>query len=78
MSSEAYRPHAPVSRPAGEGEREAVARLICYWSEPSTCHDAYGSATCRAVKPDAWVWKAADAILSLLRPAAPDAGGGLT
>jgi hypothetical protein len=62
-------------KPAGEGEREAVARLICYWSEPSTCHDAYCSATCRAVKPDAWVWKAADAVLSLIRPAAP--GGGL-
>lgn len=56
-------PAEPVSRPAGEGEREAVARAI---------QKAIG---------EAWIGQhqaevAADAIIALLRPAAPDAGGG--
>lgn len=46
---------APVSRPAGEGEREAVARIIDDAPDHQTADEL------------------ADAILSLLRPAAPDA-----
>lgn len=46
-------------------DMESVVRAICYWSEPSSCHDAYCSHACAAIKPDDWFWKAADAILSL-------------
>lgn len=49
-----------------EDLREKVARAICYWSEPSTCHDQYCSTRCIAVQPDAWCWRATDAILNLI------------
>ncbi|MGH6977900.1 MAG: hypothetical protein ACRED4_01180 [Brevundimonas sp.] len=67
---------SPVSRPAGEGEREAVARL-----EEMACdlrsHMAAGIGD--FVIRSAWVSEAeADlrTVLALLSPAAPDAGGG--
>ena len=63
-------PAEPVSRPAGEGEREAVARII----DPRIVGMDFSNYT-----PDSWMGQAitkADAIISLLRPAAPDAGGG--
>ncbi|WP_374387187.1 hypothetical protein [Brevundimonas sp.] len=64
-------PAEPVSRPAGVGEREAVARLerLCAgWSSVESAERASAVALVRI----------ADVlrILSLLRPAAPDAGGG--
>ena len=51
-------PAEPVSRPAGEGEREAVARIIDDAPDHQTADEL------------------ADAIIALLRPDAPDAGGG--
>lgn len=50
-------------QPSGE-RREAIARIICYWDEPSTCHDNYCVFSCRAKTPDARFFKAADAILA--------------
>lgn len=44
--------------------RERLARIICYWSEPSTCHDAYCTTQCIAKTPDECWWKAADAIIA--------------
>ena len=50
-------------QPSGE-QREAIARIICYWDEPSTCHDNYCVFSCRAKTPDARFFKATDAILA--------------
>lgn len=73
-------PSQPVSRPAGEGEREAVARIIdpLRWRRFDR-HPPYADHVPRETQIE---WSAAlqdsltkaDAILSLLRPAAPDAG----
>lgn len=54
---------ATLSRPAGE-RREAIARIICYWDQTGTCHDNYCGGSCRAKKPNAEFFKAADAILA--------------
>ena len=70
------RPHAPVSRPAGEGEREAVARLeeMAAWCERGD-DGAEGSVLLSASVADEHA-RDLRSILSLLSPAAPDAGGG--
>lgn len=74
---------ALFARPAGEGEREAVARIIdpVRWRRFDR-HPHYADHVPRERQIE---WSAAlqdsltkaDAILSLLSPAAPDAGGGL-
>lgn len=64
-------PAEPVSRLAGEGEREAVARII----RQHVKVDATGLAPAIASVFMVGIEEAADAILSLLSPAAPDAGG---
>jgi hypothetical protein len=79
----AYRPHAPVSRPAGEGEREALIEYL--GQELSGAYDckrvwsawSYGTMGEDDFDPVAdRIEDIADAIISLLSPAAPDAGGG--
>lgn len=40
---------------------EAAARHACYWSEPSTCHDAYCIGRCMAVTPEARFFRPASA-----------------
>ena len=62
-------PAEPVSRPAGEGEREAVARLMVDRTGVGTLGLSYDSSM--AVARDL-----AAEIIALLSPAAPDAGGG--
>lgn len=71
-------PHAPVSRPAGEGEREAVARED---AEVLAMLDDYAERYIGATRgedmslEEMLISKARER-LSLLSPAAPDAGGG--
>lgn len=64
-------PAEPVSRPAGEGEREAVARII----DPSAFLFAPDELP-KGSRAQYDAFDKADAIISLLSPAAPDAGGG--
>lgn len=64
-------PAEPISRPAGEGEREAVARII----DPSAFLFAPDELP-KGSRAQYDAFDKADRILSLLSPAAPDAGGG--
>lgn len=68
-------PAEPVSRPAGEGEREAVARAVDpeAWAENLPVPTRADVIDFHARRQASIV--VADRILSLLRPAAPDAGG---
>lgn len=65
------RPHAPVSRPAGEGEREAVARIV----DPSAFLFAPDELP-KGSRAQYDAFDKADRIIALLSPAAPDGGGG--
>lgn len=95
------RPHAPVSRPAGEGETtQHTPRCwgrTSYSDEMAHCYckpagEGEREAVARIIDPSAFLFAPdelpkgsraqydafdkADAIISLLSPAAPDAGGG--
>ena len=84
-----------VSRPAGEGEREAVARVeamlpaierifpVHVTETPDYAELAFNECAAQAMTMEPDTWTALNSlasdlrlILSLLRPAAPDAGGG--
>ena len=73
-------PAEPVSRPAGEGEREAVARIILEHvsgNDPDELiHYPWQKSWEEPSRPR-WTQfeEAADAIIALIRPAAPDGGG---
>jgi len=79
-------PAEPVSRPAGEGEREAVAMEIYDYLNERFPEGAMpggvqlfadpGDHTDADMKHEAGCFELADRIIALLSPAAPDAGGG--